>query len=210
MGKRCRADNEAVLNYKQVINFMSSSLTEKLCHIQQSQLLVIDIQERLASAMPAEVLEKVVANTQILLTAANELDIPVVHSEQYPKGLGNTVSAIAEHFPEGSSVTKTSFSCSDTKDFNDLIATQKRQQVIITGMESHVCVLQTALQLQQKGYAIFVVEDAICSRKKFNHKNAIKRLRQSGIVVANVESVLFELLRDASHPKFKILSKLIK
>ena len=189
---------------------MSSSLTEKLCQLQQSQLLVIDIQEHLASAMPAEVLEKIVASTHILLTAANELDIPIIHSEQYPKGLGNTVNAIAEHFPEGSSVTKTSFSCSDAEGFNDLIATQKRQQIIITGMESHVCVLQTALQLQQKGYVVFVVEDAICSRKKFNHKNAIKRLRQSGVVVTNVESVLFEWLRDATHPKFKTLSKLIK
>ena len=189
---------------------MSSSLTEKLCHIQQSQLLVIDIQERLASAMPAEVLEKVIANTQILLTAANELEIPIIHSEQYPKGLGNTVSTIAEHFPEGSSVTKTSFSCSDAEDFNDLLVKQKRQQIIITGMESHVCVLQTALQLQQKDYVVFVVEDAICSREKFNHKNAVGRLRQSGIVVTNLESVLFEWLRDASHPKFKTLSKLIK
>ena len=189
---------------------MSSSLIEKLCHVQHSQLLVIDIQERLASAMPDEVLEKIVVNTQILLTAANDLDIPVLHSEQYPKGLGNTVAAIAEHFPESSSVTKTSFSCSDAEGFNDLIATQKRQQVIIVGMESHVCVLQTALQLQQKGYAVFIVEDAICSREKFNHKNALKRLRQSDIVVTNVESVLFEWLRDASHPQFKKLSTLIK
>ena len=189
---------------------MSSSLIEKLCHVQHSQLLVIDIQERLATAMPDEVLEKVVANTQVLLTAANDLDIPIIHSEQYPKGLGNTVTAIAEHFPEGSSVTKTTFSCSDAEGFNDLVATQKRQQIIITGMESHVCVLQTTLQLQQKGYTVFIVEDAICSREKFNHKNALKRLRQSGVVVTNVESVLFEWLRDASHPQFKKLSTLIK
>ena len=189
---------------------MSSSLTEKLCHAQHSQLLVIDIQERLASAMPADVLEKVVVNNQTLLTAANELDIPVIHSEQYPKGLGNTVAAIAKHFPEGTSVTKTSFACSDAEGFNDLLVKQKRQQIIISGIESHVCVLQTALQLQQKGYAVFVVEDAICSRKKLNHKNAIKRLRQSGIIISNVESVLFEWLRDAAHPKFKLLSKLIK
>ena len=189
---------------------MSSSLIEKLCHVQHSQLLVIDIQERLASAMPDEVLEKIVANAQVLLTAANELDIPIVHSEQYPKGLGNTVTAIAEHFSDDASVTKTSFSCSDADGFNDLIATQKRQQIVITGMESHVCVLQTALQLQQKGYTVFVVEDAVCSRKKFTHKNAIKRLRQSGVVVTNVESVLFEWLRDAAHPKFKTLSQLIK
>lgn len=190
---------------------MSLSITEKLCDAQHSQLLIIDIQDRLAAAMPADVLEKVVKNNQILLSAANELDIPVVHSEQYPKGLGNTVSAIAEYLPENSqAITKTHFSCSDAPGFNDVIVKHKRQQIIISGIESHVCVLQTALQLQHKGYAVYVVEDAICSRTKSNHKNAIKRLRQSGIVISNVESVLFEWLRDAAHPKFKALSNLIK
>lgn len=190
---------------------MSMSLNEKLCHAQHSQLLIIDIQDRLASAMPAEVLSNVVKNNNILLTAANELDIPVIHSEQYPKGLGNTVSALAEHFPTSSqSVTKTSFSCSGAKEFDNLIAKKNRQQIIITGIESHICVLQTALQLKHQGYAVYVVEDAICSRKKLNHKNALERLRQSGIIISNVESVMFEWLGDATHPKFKTLSKLIK
>ena len=190
---------------------MSSSLTKKLCHAQQSQLLIIDIQERLASAMPADILEKVIKNNNILLTAATELEIPVSHSEQYPKGLGNTVNAIAEQIPkESSAVTKTSFSCADAVGFNDLIAKHKRQQIIISGIESHICVLQSAIQLQHKGYAIYVVEDAVCSRKKLNHKNAIERLRQSGVIITNTESVIFEWLRDAAHPKFKELSKLIK
>ena len=190
---------------------MSSSITEKLCHAQYSQLLIIDIQERLASAMPADVIDKVIKNNNILLTAANELDIPVIHSEQYPQGLGNTVATVAEHFPETShSIIKTSFSCSDAEGFNDFIAKQKRQEIIISGIESHVCVLQSAIQLQRKGYVIYVVEDAVCSRQKSNHNNAIERLKQSGIIVSNVESVLFEWLRDAAHPKFKILSKLIK
>lgn len=189
---------------------MSSSLIEKLCHVQQSQLLVIDIQERLASAMSDDVLKNIIANTQVLLTAANDLNIPIVNSEQYPKGLGNTVTEIAKHLPDDRSVIKTSFSCSDAEGFNDLIATQKRQQIVITGMESHVCVLQTALQLQQKGYSVFVVEDAICSRKKLNHDNAIARMRQHGIIVSNVESVLFEWLRDAKHASFKKISSLIK
>lgn len=190
---------------------MSLSLNEKLCHVQHSQLLIIDIQERLASAMPAKILEKIIKNNNILLTAANELDIPVIHSEQYPKGLGNTVSDIATHFPETSgSITKTSFSCAEAEGFNELIVKQNRQQIIITGIESHICVLQSALQLQKQGHAVFVVEDAICSRKKQNHKNAIQRLRQNGITISNVESVIFEWLRDAAHPKFKLLSKLIK
>ena len=190
---------------------MSLSLNEKLCHAKHSQLLIVDIQERLASAMPADVLEKVVKNNNILLQAANELDIPVIHSEQYPKGLGNTLSSIADHIPDNNHcVTKTSFACSDADGFNDLVAKQKRQQIIITGIESHICVLQSAIQLQRQGYIVHVVEDAICSRKNFNHKNAIARLRENNIIINNVESVLFEWLRDAAHPKFKTLSKLIK
>lgn len=190
---------------------MNLSSNEKLCHAQQSQLLIIDIQDRLASALPADVLDNVVKNSNILLTAASELDIPVIYSEQYPKGLGNTVAALAEHFPATSlSFTKTRFSCSGAEEFDELIAKQKRPQIIISGIESHICVLQTALQLHQQGYVVYVVEDAICSRKKFNHKNALKRLRQSGVIISNVESVLFEWLGDAMHPKFKILSKLIK
>lgn len=190
---------------------MGLSLTEKLCDAQHSQLLIIDIQERLAAAMPADVLAKVIKNNNILLSAATELEIPVVHSEQYPKGLGNTVGELAEHIPEGSAcITKTSFACSNAEGFNNLIAKQKRKQIIISGIESHICVLQSALQLQQKGYAVYVVEDAICSRKKLNHKNAVARLRQNGVNVTNVESVLFEWLRDAAHPKFKALSNLIK
>lgn len=190
---------------------MNVSLNEKLCHAQHSQLLIIDIQERLASAMPTEVLENVIKNNNVLLTAANALEIPVIHSEQYPKGLGKTVAEITEKIPKsGISIEKTCFSCSETKGFHDLLAKNKRQQIIITGIESHICVLQSAIQLQHHGYAVFVVEDAICSRKKLNHHNAIERLRQNGIIVSNVESVLFEWLRDAAHPEFKKLSQLIK
>ena len=190
---------------------MSMSLNEKLCHAQHSQLLIIDIQERLASAMPEKVLDSVTRNTNILISGATELGIPVIRSEQYPKGLGNTVSDIADNLPESSSsIEKTCFSCSETEGFHDLLAKNKRQQIIITGIESHICVLQSAIQLQRHGYAVYVVEDAVCSRKKLHHNNAMARLRQNGVIVSNVESVLFEWLRDAAHPQFKNLSKLIK
>jgi len=189
---------------------MSLSLNEKLCHSQHSQLLIIDIQERLASAMPTDVMENVIKNNNILLSAANELDIPVIYSEQYPTGLGNTVSEISEQLLDSSdSVTKTCFACSNSEGFNELIAKQKRQQIIITGIESHICVLQSAIHLQRRGYEVYVVEDATCSRKKMNHKNAIERLRHSDVIISSVESVLFEWLKDAKHPKFKTLSKLI-
>lgn len=190
---------------------MSMSLHEKLCHAQHSQLLVIDIQERLASAMPEKVLEKVIHNNAILLQAAEKLGIPVVRSEQYPKGLGKTLEGISNYLPETTgTIEKTCFSCSEAEAFNDMFTRHNRQQVVITGIESHICVLQTALQLQRQGYSVYVTEDATCSRTKSNHKNAMARLRQNDIIITNTESVLFEWLRDAKHPEFKSLSQLIK
>lgn len=190
---------------------MSLSLNEKLCHAQHSQLLIIDIQEGLASAMPTDILKNIINNNRILLNAANELNIPVIHSEQYPKGLGNTVSELSEELIDSSiAFTKTCFACTEEDGFSEIISKQKRQQIIISGIESHICVLQTAIQLQHQGYTVFVVEDAICSRKKLNHNNAIERLRQNGVIVSNVESVLFEWLRDAKHESFKKISSLIK
>lgn len=189
---------------------MSASLIEQLCYAEQSQLLIIDIQERLAAAMPHEVIEKVINNSNILLQAADELAIPVIHSEQYPQGLGKTVPLLAENINNRNTITKTRFSCSGDDEFNNIVLKNKRKQIIISGIEAHVCVLQTALQLQQQGFLVYVVADAVCSRKKFNYKNAIARLRQAGIIVTNVESVLFEWLRDSAHPQFKSLSKLIK
>jgi len=190
---------------------MSLSLNEKLCHAQHSQLLIVDIQERLASAMPADILKNTIKNNRILLNAANELNIPVIYSEQYPKGLGHTVSKLSEALiATNISFTKTCFACTGEDGFSEIISKNNRQQIIIGGIESHICVLQTAIQLQRQGYTVYVAEDAICSRKKLNHKNAIKRLRQNDVIVSNVESVLFEWLRDATHPKFKTLSQLIK
>ena len=190
---------------------MSMSLHEKLCHAQHSQLLVIDIQERLASAMPAKVLEKVIHHNAILLQAAEKLNIPIIHSEQYPKGLGHTLEEISAHLPENAtSIEKTCFSCTEVEGFHELFAKHNRQQVVLSGIESHICVLQTALQLQRQGYSVYVTEDATCSRQKSNHKNAMARLRHNGIIITNTESVLFEWLRDAKHAEFKQLSQLIK
>ena len=190
---------------------MSLSLNEKLCHAQHSLLLIIDIQERLAGAMPEKVVAKVIKNNSILLDAAKELNIPVIHSEQYPNGLGHTMPSLSVKITSSDNlITKTSFACSNSDGFNELVAQQNKQQIIISGIETHICVLQSALHLQRLGYAVYVIEDAVCSRKNFNHMNAIERLRHSDVVVSNVESVLFEWLEDASHPKFKTLSNLIK
>jgi nicotinamidase-related amidase len=174
----------------------------KLARASDSALVVIDIQERLASVMPAR--ESVVQATGVLVEAAARLDIPVWLTEQYPKGLGSTVSAIAAKLPESARrIEKTSFSACASLPLT-------RPQVVLAGMEAHVCVLQTALELAASGRQVFVVADAICSRSQANHANALDRMQRAGVVVTNTESVLFEWLRDASHEHFRTLSKLIR
>ncbi len=175
------------------------------------QLLVVDIQERLARAMPESVLQQAVHNSSILLQAANLLQLPVLHTEQYPKGLGATLNGIAAHLPDACQhFEKTAFSCCATEGFNACLTSNGRSQVVITGMETHVCVLQTALDLQASGQQVFVVADAVCSRHHFNHLNALARMQAAGVSIVSTESILFEWLRDASHEHFKTLSRLIR
>lgn len=145
------------------------------------------------------------------MQAANTLTIPTILTEQYPKGLGSTVEGVSDHFSsETPLIEKTCFACSGSSAFCQAIANNQRKQVILAGMESHICVLQTALELRNDGYHVYVVEDAVCSRYELNHHNAISRMRQMGITIINTESVLFEWLRDARHEHFKALSALIK
>ncbi|HKK05675.1 MAG TPA: hydrolase [Gammaproteobacteria bacterium] len=189
-------------------------VTEMLCQAARSQLVVIDVQERLASAMDKKVREHLLDNTARLIQAAGLLEIPVRRTEQYPKGLGPTEPALAElltEIPTGAPVEKTAFSCCAVDEFNAAVdSSPERHQIVLTGMESHVCVLQTALELQAAGRQVFVVADAVCSRSKANHKNALRRLASAGVVVSNTESVMFEWMRDAKHPQFKAISKLLK
>lgn len=185
-----------------------STLT--LAEAKHSQLVVIDIQERLVAAMPVKPRQQTLHNTALLSQAANTLKIPIVHTEQYPKGLGTTEEVVRTHLADVETIEKTCFSCCAAEGFITAVSLAQRQQIILCGMESHVCVLQTAIELQQAGYQVFVVEDAVCSRHKQNHKNALARLRQSGVIVTNTESVIFEWLRDAAHPDFKTLSRLLR
>jgi nicotinamidase-related amidase len=182
-----------------------------LCDASQSQLLVIDIQERLAAAMPEASRETVFSRTGLLLQGAELLGVPIILTEQYPQGLGATAAAVSKRLPAGSQILqKTSFSCCDTQGFCETALTAGRNQVILAGMETHVCVLQTAFALQRRGYQVFVVEDAVCSRSGDNKRNALERMRQTGIQVTNAESVLFEWLRDSTHEQFRPISRLLR
>lgn len=177
----------------------------------QSQLLVIDQQTRLASAMPEEAWQQVEAFSGRLLKAAETLDIPSLISEQYPKGLGPTADAIKQAAGEQSQfIEKTHFSCCQDTDYKARMIENNRHQLIICGMETHVCVLQTAIDALESGFDVFVVEDAVCSRSAEHKRNALQRLSQAGVIVTNHESVLFEWMRDAKHPQFKFISGLLK
>ena len=165
-------------------------------------LVIVDIQERLAAVMAAR--ESVIAKTALLIEAATHLAVPIVVTEQYPKGLGHTEPQLTAALPAGTKILeKTAFSACGALEL-------QRPQVIIAGMEAHVCVLQTALELTAAGRQVFVVGDAVCSRAESNYLNALARMQQSGVIVTNTESLIFEWLRDASNEHFRPLSKLIR
>ncbi|MFA7594290.1 MAG: isochorismatase family protein [Thiohalobacteraceae bacterium] len=182
-----------------------------LCRRADSALLVIDVQTRLTGAMPAAARAAVLRSAGILIDAAKALAIPILHTEQYPRGLGPTEPVLAERLADAAHcLEKTTFSCCDATGFDAAACADDRTQWILCGMEAHVCVLQTALDLHARGLQVFVVEDGVCSRTEANRANALARLRQAGVIVTNTESVLFEWLRDAADPQFKALSVLIR
>jgi nicotinamidase-related amidase len=179
----------------------------------QSQLLVIDVQEKLAPAMsdPAPV----VANAARLIRAARRFDVPISISEQYPKGIGPTLAPLLEAAEGAAHVfEKMSFSCAQDAAISGhlglLRAGCTRRQIVITGIEAHVCVLQSAMELAQSGYHIFVVADAVASRQAASCDMALRRLERSGVNLVTTEMVIFEWLGRAGTPDFKALLPLIK
>lgn len=172
-------------------------------------LLVVDVQEKLAAAMPADALERVVKNAGILIDAAKILGVPIVTSEQYPKGLGPTIPALREKLTYAPLPKMTFDACSDlaiARTLSDLAP----RSVIVAGMESHVCVFQTARELVRRGFDTHVVSDAVCSRKDKNRKLGLSLCAHAGAVITGTETVLFDLLGVAGTEQFKAISKLIR
>jgi len=170
--------------------------------------LVIDVQERLFPAMHGK--EELLKNILTLLSGFEELSVPVLVSQQYTKGLGNTLPELTEKIADFEFIEKMSFSCYDEPGFVEKLEECNAKNVIVCGIESHVCVLQTAIDLKVAGYNPIVLADCISSRTEGNKHLAIERFKQEGILVSGYESILFELLRSASSPNFKAISKLIK
>ncbi len=171
-------------------------------------IVIVDIQERLAAVMSER--KKVVDNCLHLIEAAKLLRLPVILNEQYPKGLGHTVGEIINALPDIDPIEKIAFSCCGQAAFFDRLSALGRKKIVLCGMETHVCVLQSCLDLIKAGYAVHVVSDAVCSRTKANFKTAIEFMRDAGSVITCTETVLFQLLERADTGEFRIISKLIK
>lgn len=174
----------------------------------QAFLMVVDVQERLLPAIAQK--EAVERNSAILLQAARQMQVPAVVSQQYPRGLGQTVASLAQHAPENATFDKLEFSCARDPAIMAHIDGLGRRQAILCGVEAHICVLQTALDLKERGYAVFVAFDAIGSRTELSRSVAGDRMAAAGITMVTSEMVVFEMMRTAASPQFKVLSKLIQ
>ena len=176
----------------------------------RAQLLVIDIQEKLIGTIHK--VEAMIDRTRLVIAAARTLDIPITISEQYPKGLGSTDAALREACGNAAPVfAKTAFSCLREEAIQHHLAADKtRQQLVIVGMEAHVCVLQTALGAVAQGYSVFVAGDAISSRSASDVEAAKQRMAQSGVKMISAEMAFFEWLERSGTPEFKTLSPLLR
>lgn len=173
-------------------------------------LLVIDVQEKLCAAMDENGLGQLTRNAGILLDSAAELAIPVIFTEQYVKGLGSTLPELKERAPAASCHEKLTFSCCGNAAFVKQLKESGRRQIIVSGMETHVCVLQTVIDLLGEGFDVHVVKDAVMSRSSDNRQTAIEAMVQAGAVPTCTEAVVFQLLKIAGTESFKKLSKLVK
>jgi nicotinamidase-related amidase len=173
-----------------------------------SALLLIDVQERLFPHIHEK--QEMLLRIDLLLTAAHLLNIPVLATEQYPKGLGKTIPKIQHLIPDVQPLEKMDFSCLPAPGFKDRLAALQRRQIVVTGIETHVCVTQTVLDLLAHGDEVFVVSDATGSRRRQDAETALRRLDKSGAVILSAESVVFEWLRRAGTEPFKALQPKLK
>lgn len=171
-------------------------------------LFIIDIQDRLVPVMKHR--KKIIENNEILIETSNELQIPVILTEQYPRGLGSTVFEIGEKLDNSAKIFEKISFTGYTDEVRQALEESGRRKVIITGMETHVCVFQTVRDLLDNDYEVFIVRDGVASRKKDNFLNALELMKSMGAVIMDTETIIFDLLKTAGTPEFKVLSNLIK
>ncbi|MDR1946037.1 MAG: hydrolase [Desulfovibrio sp.] len=177
-------------------------------HADTVAAVAVDYQEKLIPAMhnPPELIR----SSRILLSGLKELNIPVIISRQYPKGLGDTVPEIKEVTSDALPCEKMTFSCWGNEEFRNLLQKLKRKNIIVCGVEAHVCVLQTSIDLLASGYGVLYAADCTESRKKHDKKAGMKRAEREGALIVTYEQILFELLESATAPAFKSISALLR
>ena len=170
--------------------------------------LFIDFQEKLFPAMNEK--ETLLKNSISLLKGLTLLDIPIVFTQQYTRGLGETLESLSTLVPEFSPIEKTDFSCFGAQEYRNFLEQHQSKTIIVCGIEAHVCVLQTAVDLKEAGYFPIVITDCITSRSEISKAGAIERFRYEEIMMTTCESILFELTRSARAEEFRAISKLVK
>lgn len=186
----------------------ASPLEKFFLNALDSVLVIVDIQERLAPVMKRRQL--VTANCLHLIEAARLLSIPMLVTEQYPKGLGPTIKEIRDAVPSYEPIVKMTFDCCGEETFPNAVKQSGKKTIILAGMETHVCVLQTCVSLLNDGYNVHMVEDAVCSRTDENRSTGLEMMRDAGAVVTCTEAALFQLLKVAGTEEFKAIAKRIK
>lgn len=174
-------------------------------------VVVIDVQEKILAPITSSPPDVLVDKIRRLVGAARVLDVPILYTEQYPKGLGPTDVRVQALFPEDRRpLVKSACSCWRDAGFREVLQRTRREHVILTGLETHVCVQQTALDLIRVDYVPFVAADAVGSRTPEDREAAFDRMRQAGAAISTTESLIFELVERCDHPKFKAVLEFIK
>jgi len=176
--------------------------------VDESVLVVVDVQGRLARLMHES--EVMIRQQKILVTACRLLEMPVIWAEQLRDKLGATVDELKESLDGLEPCAKSSFGCWGDDSLRSAIEAADRRQVLLCGIETHVCVWQTAASLVEAGYSVHLIADAVSSRSAFNRDIGLRRMERAGVHLSNVEMVLFELMVDATHPKFRDVTRLLK
>ncbi|MCF7955730.1 MAG: hydrolase [Phycisphaerae bacterium] len=179
-----------------------------MLEVDKTCLVVVDVQGKLAELMWEK--ESLFKNIEILVKSANILGIPIIWCQQYPKALGETIEQVAQHLTDISPCDKMSFSCCGNEEFADKLHAAGRRQVLLCGIEAHICVYQTAMDLLDMDYDVQVVGDAVSSRTQENKAAALSRIKWEGAAITTTEMALFELLGTAEHEKFREIAKLVK
>jgi len=177
---------------------------------EQCALIVVDIQEKLLP--PIWQKEQLLKNSQLLIRLAGILKIPAIVTTQYAKGLGNTAPEVASLLPESSPIDKVMFSCFGSDVFCSMLKRMpgQRTTVLLCGMETHICVMQTALAALREGYVVHVASDAVSSRAEWNWRVGLDRMRGAGAVISSTEMMTYELLRSSGSPAFREMLPYLK